>query len=78
MRRLTPRLWKRAVSGQKLVSVDPIGSAESAFLIRKPAIIRKVKEIEHLCGGVAPYAAQAHAQIDAEIVEKGGFRAETS
>ena len=44
----------------------------------KPAIFRKVKEIEHLSGGVASYAAQASGQIDAEIAEKGGFQAETS
>jgi len=25
-----------------------------------------------LCGGVVPYAAQANAQIDAEIAEKSG------
>jgi len=47
------------------------------FLIRKPAIFRKVKEIKHWRGGVVLYAAQANALIDAEIAEKGGFRAET-
>jgi len=47
------------------------------FLIRKPVIFRKVKEIKDLSGGVALYAAQSNTQIDAEIVEKGGFRAET-
>jgi len=50
----------------------------SGFLIRKPAIFRKVKEIKHLSGGVVLYVAQSNAQIDAEIAEKGGFRAETS
>ena len=48
------------------------------FLIRKPAIFRKVKEIKHLCEGVGLYAAQANARIDAEIAEKGGFRTETN
>ncbi len=48
------------------------------LLIWKPAIFRKVKEIEYLSGGVALYAAQSNAQIDAEIVEKGGFRTETN
>jgi len=47
------------------------------FLIWKPAIFRKVKEIKHLSGGVALYAAQSNAQIDAEIAENGGFRTET-
>jgi len=47
------------------------------FLIWKPAIFRKVKEIKYLSGGVALYAAQSNAQIDAEIAEKGGFRTET-
>ncbi len=48
------------------------------FLIWKPAIFRKVKEIRHLSGGVALYAAQSNAQIDAEIAEKDGFRTETT
>jgi len=48
------------------------------FLIWKPAIFRKVKEIRHLSGGVALYAAQSNVQIDAEIAEKGGFRTATS
>jgi hypothetical protein len=48
------------------------------FLIWKPAIFRKVKEIKHLSGGVVLYAAQANVQIDAEIAEKGGFWTETS
>ena len=47
------------------------------FLIRKSAIFRKVKEIKHLSGGVVLYAAQTNVQLDAEIVEKGSFRAET-
>jgi hypothetical protein len=52
--------------------------ARRTFLIWKPAIFRKVKEIKHLSGGVALYAAQSNAQIDAEIAEKGGFRTETN
>lgn len=48
------------------------------FLIRKPVIFRKVKEIQHLSGGVVLYAAQSNVQIDAEIAEKGGFRTETN
>ena len=48
------------------------------FLIWKPAIFRKVKEIKYLSGGVVLYAAQANTQIDAEIAEKGGFRTETN
>jgi len=47
------------------------------FLIQKPAIFRKIKEIKHLSGGVVLYAAQTNVQIDAEIAEKGGFWAET-
>ena len=48
------------------------------FLIRKPAIFCKVKEIKHLSGGVVLYAAQTNVLIDAEIVKKGGLRIETS
>ena len=48
------------------------------FLIRKPAIFRKVKEIKQLSGGVVLYAAQTNVQIDAEIAKKGGFRTEIS
>jgi len=48
------------------------------FLIWRPAIFRKIKEIKHLSGGVALYAAQSNAQIDAEVAEKGGFQTETS
>ncbi len=47
------------------------------FLIWKPGIFRKIKEVKHLSGGVVLYAAQSNAQIDAEIAEKGGFRTET-
>ena len=50
---------------------------QCTFLVWKPAIFRKVKEINHLSGGVALYAAQTNAQIDAEIAKKGGFRTET-
>jgi len=49
-----------------------------SFLIWKPAIFRKVKEIKHLSGCVVLYAAQSNTQIDAEIAEKGGFQTETS
>ena len=48
------------------------------FLIWKPAIFCKIKKIKHLSGGVALYAAQTNAQIDAEIAEKGGFQTETN
>ena len=41
------------------------------------SIFCKVKEIKPLSGGVVLYAAQSKEQIDAEIVKKGGFRAET-
>jgi len=47
------------------------------FLIWKPAIFRKVKDIKYLSGGVVLYAAQSNTQIDAEIAEKGGFQTET-
>ena len=43
----------------------------------KPAIFGQIKEIKHLSGGVVLYAAQTNAQIDAEVVKKGGFRTET-
>jgi len=48
------------------------------FLVWKPAVFRKVKEIKHLSGGVVLYAAQTNVQIDAEIAKKRGFRTETS
>ena len=50
---------------------------QQQFLIWKPVIFRKVKKIKRLSGGVVLYAAQSNAQIDAEIAEKNGFRAET-
>ena len=37
------------------------------FPIQKCGFLPKVKEIKHLCGGVVCHAAQARAQIDAEI-----------
>jgi len=48
------------------------------FLIWKPEIFCKIKEVKHLSGGVALYAAQINVPIDAEIVKKGGFRTETN
>ncbi|RLB67441.1 MAG: hypothetical protein DRH08_03645 [Deltaproteobacteria bacterium] len=48
------------------------------FSIWKRAIFRKVKEINHLSGGVVLYAAQSNVQIDAEIAEKGRFRMKTN
>jgi hypothetical protein len=68
MERLALRWGKRTLSGLK----------PDRFLVWKPAIFAKVKEIKHLRGGVAPYAAQLNEQIDAEMGEKGGFRPETS
>jgi hypothetical protein len=38
----------------------------------------KVKEIKRLCGGVVYYAAQARAQIDAEIGKKDHLWMETN
>jgi hypothetical protein len=52
--------------------------AQRAFLVWKHAIFCQVKEIKQLRGGVVLYAAQANAQIDAELVKKGGFRTETN
>jgi hypothetical protein len=52
--------------------------AQPQFSIWKRAIFRKVKEIKALSGGVVLYAAQSNPQIDAEIAEKGRFRAKTS
>jgi len=49
----------------------------SKFSDWKREIFRKVKELKHLCGGVVLYAAQANAQIDAEIAEKGRFLMKT-
>ena len=40
------------------------------FPIQKCGFLPKVKEIKRLCGGVVYYAAQANAQIDAEIRQK--------
>jgi hypothetical protein len=51
--------------------------AQVQFSIWKRAIFRKVKEVKYLSGGVALYAAQSNAQIDAEIAEKGRFRTKT-
>ena len=48
------------------------------FSYGKRVISPKVKEIEHLRGGVAVYAAQASARIDAEIGGKSRFRMKTS
>ena len=47
------------------------------FPIQKCAIFRKFKEIKESRGGILLYAAQAIPPIDAEIVEKGHFWAET-
>jgi hypothetical protein len=53
-------------------------------MIWKPRFFRKVKEIEHLSGGVVLYAAQSNVRFDAEIAAHfilhkiGGFRTETS
>ncbi len=51
--------------------------ARNTFLIWKPVFFCQIKEIKHLSGGVALYAVQSNVQIDAELVEKGGFRTET-
>ena len=48
------------------------------FLVWKRVTFRKVKEIKPLCGGVTFYAAQANAQIDAEIAKRDRFRTETN
>ena len=53
----------------RILNGDPVH-----HLVWKSAIFRQVKEIKHLCGGVALYAAQTKAQIDAEMAEKGDFR----
>jgi hypothetical protein len=53
-----------------------MGTAQ--FSYGKRAIFPKVKEINHLRGGVVVYAAQAGVQIDAEIGEKCRFRMKTS
>ena len=37
----------------------------------------QIKEIVQLSGGVVRYAAQTNAQLDTELVKKGGFRTET-
>jgi len=60
------------------VSIQKVRTETDQFLIWKPAIFRKVKEIKLLSGGVHRYAAQSNALIDAEIAEKGGFRTETT
>ena len=48
------------------------------FPIQKCGFLPKVKEIKRLCGGVVYYAAQASAQIDAEIGQKDHLWMETS
>jgi hypothetical protein len=52
--------------------------ARPQFSIWKRAILRKVKEIKDLSGGVVLYAAQSNPPIDTEIAEKGRFRTKTS
>jgi hypothetical protein len=47
------------------------------FPIQKCGFLSKVKEIKRLCGGVVYYAAQARAQIDAEIGKKDHLWMET-
>jgi hypothetical protein len=47
------------------------------FPIQKCGFLPKVKEIKGLCGGVVCYAAQASAQIDAEIGQKNHLWMET-
>ncbi len=54
------------------------GCWNKLFPIRELTILRKVKEIKELCGDVLEYVAQAIAQIDAEISQKGRFRMETT
>ena len=48
------------------------------FPIHKCEFLSKVKEIKLLRGGVASYAAQATAPIDAEIGQKGHLWMETN
>ena len=48
------------------------------FPIQKCGFLPKVKEIKRLCGGVVYYAAQASAQIDAEMGQKDHFWMETN
>ncbi len=47
------------------------------FSYGKREIFPKIKEIKRLRGGVAVYAAQARARIDAEIGGKSRFRMKT-
>jgi len=48
------------------------------FPIQKCGFLPKVKEIKSLCGGVVYYAAQARAQVDAEIGQKDHLWMETN
>jgi len=48
------------------------------FPIQKCRFLPKVKEIKRLCGGVVYYAAQARAQIDADIGQKDHLWMETN
>ncbi len=48
------------------------------FQSRNANILPKFKEIKPLRGGVACYAVQARAQIDAEIGQKGHLWMETN
>jgi hypothetical protein len=48
------------------------------FPIQKCGFLPKVKAIKRLCGGVVYYAAQANAQIDAEIGQKDHLWMETN
>ena len=45
--------------------------------VRKESILEKIKKISKVCGGLLGCVAQIIPRIDAEILQKGGFRAET-
>jgi hypothetical protein len=53
------------------------GGHHLVFPIQKCGFLSKVKEIKRLCGGAVYYAAQASAQIDAEIGQKDHLWMET-
>ncbi len=60
------------------MSVRELGMGTVSVTAVKFNHFRQIKEIKHLSGGVALYAAQSNVPIDAEVAEKGGFRTETS
>jgi len=72
----TLRVLSPTASGRVPVSSHPSG-AQSHRFAAGPGLTN-IKEIKRLRGGSLQVAAQANAQIDAEIGQKDHFRTETN